>query len=176
MGSSRSARPCVPITGRPALTTDRTLAHGCSLGGPMGTMADVALTGAWHLEARLWHGTWPMARALQMCVTVCGPSARLGDNPHPLQAHSSSPETTSDPLQCCSSAQEKRQPLGHCFWNHAVREPESHTERSRIGDLTNGSSRGPSCKLPPTTRQVSERGFRQFPPLGDSLPALSHLI
>ena len=24
-------------------------------------------SGAWHLEARLWHGMWPMARALQMC-------------------------------------------------------------------------------------------------------------
>ena len=23
--------------------------------------------GAWHLEARLWHGMWPMARALHMC-------------------------------------------------------------------------------------------------------------
>lgn len=55
----------------------------------------VALTGVWHLEARLWHGMWPMARALQMCMAVCGPSACLGDSSHPIQAHSSSPKITS---------------------------------------------------------------------------------
>lgn len=39
-GSSGSARPCVPTAGRPQLTTEGALAHGCSLGGPVGTMAD----------------------------------------------------------------------------------------------------------------------------------------
>lgn len=39
-GSSRYAGPCVPVPGRPELTSDGTLAYGCNLWGPMGTMAD----------------------------------------------------------------------------------------------------------------------------------------
>lgn len=145
----------------------------------------VALTGAWHLEARLWHGMWPMARALQMCMAVCGPSAWMGDNPRPIQAHFFIPENNPC-TSCCSSAEEKGQlngsfALSSCLFQCVVPETACSRRRSRerkgLGRL--GRVQAPLLWVSPVLEQACRewggltRGLESWDPQVQVTPVAS---